>query len=333
MTTIVSLADPHFRETNPVSRKDDFCGALFRKFHWIYERARQLGAASIAIAGDIFDQPRGQRINRRLDHRILELIEQSPCPWDVIPGNHDLDHVRMESLENHPLGILERTGAVSMVCWPSYTLRGDDPPVVVTGKEYRLEGISGWLEGLRVTGDLRSLKESLGAGCLALTHGYWADGDSEEHGEPVLAHSRLLGTGIEVAVWGHPHRFEGINKVPSGDRVIYNVGPGALMRGTLAEHDTTRTPRMVVARFHGDGGVEVDLEQIPCEPAEHVFDLAKHERIKRQRKIRERSVEILKELNFRGTDLESLVESQAGSVPPGVLKFVNHYLNLAQQES
>lgn len=346
MVTInLGLADTHFADKKPVSRKDDYHATQVRKLSDVLRLAASLRwkgettpASSINIAGDVFHQPRGELISRKLDNKLARILRTSPCPVTAISGNHDMDRIQESSLEKHPLGMLVASGIVKLVHWPDYLVVGTIPPVIITGRQYSVDGPAKWLEHIAATGELRNLKREVSddrqceAQVLLMTHNHWGPGDSTFHGDPIVGHRHVVGTGADVVLYGHPHTYDGTVEVEEGNRKISIVGPGALVRGTLAEHDVTRKPMIAVIAHNSDGSHEVVLVPVPHEPPEAVFDSVAHERKKRQKKVEEQFVQQLSLMSQKAKTPEEILTALADKTSARILALVKQYYTIAEQE-
>jgi predicted phosphodiesterase len=328
-TTILNLSDPHFTHRRPRSRTDDYVATQLRKLVWCLDLARERGAAAVTIPGDVFDDPRGPNIRRRLDTALLPLLLGAPCPIYAIRGNHDLLHDRVESLREHPLGTLELIGAIRNLHPPAHAVVGVDPPVLLVGYDYSRDGPFAWLDSLVAEETVRRLRGLTGAvGCVALSHAYWGD-DGTRHGERVVAPGCLARTGVDVVVHGHDHTFGGLLACELEGRECWVVGPGALCRGSLGWDDRTRQPRVALITFHADGRKDAEFVVVPHEPAAAVFDLEAHDRRKAYERDLGDLVAGLKALGPETGTTEDPLDPFVGEVVSRVLDRVRDFLRRA----
>jgi DNA repair exonuclease SbcCD nuclease subunit len=288
------------------------------------------------LAGDICHQPKGELISRKLDIRLIESFGAAPCPIAAILGNHDKDRDRIESIGTHPLGTLVASRLITLVHWPDYMLVGENPKVLITGRQYTVDGPADWLEFLKTSQALNTLRSNLeqesGVKVLTLvmTHCNWGPNDGNAMGDVVLGHHRVLGTGIDLMFYGHPHTDDGITQLDDGDRVVRIVGPGAFTRGTIAESDVKREPKVMVSFFHQDGTIEVLTPAIPHEPAEQVFDMEEHSRVKRVRDVTKKFVQTLQALDVKGQTIPEILEEVKSKTSPSVLERCRYYCSQAE---
>ncbi len=349
-TVVLGISDPHWTERKPRSRKDrDWLGTIRQKLQKLLMLAeriqvddeaggKHLGAHAIQIAGDLFHVPAGPSISRRLDVMLTEELRKSPCPVYAIPGNHDLQNERMESLSNHPYGVLTASGTVQDLCWPKYVVVGDEPPVVLTGLPYMACGPGPWLSELAATRELLSLKEEITKQkgrppyIVVMTHNHWGEREGQdEHLIQRTAKSLLIGTGIDVCHYGDPHTFDGVEWIQDVDHNIALVGPGAFIRGSLAEHDVTRKPMIVVMVFRTNQPPEIKMVPVPHLPVEEVFNLEQHKKEKQRKVTQDRFVSSMKTLTAEVRSVDKLLSGVEVQTSPRVLDIVRQHLQAARE--
>lgn len=347
-TILLGITDSHWTEKRPRSRKDpDFKLTQSRKIRDLFKLAAQIrlpgvnanGAAGIVHSGDLFHQPHGKLISRKLDTWIIPILKSSPVPIYAIPGNHDMKAHRTESLDDHPYGVLVADEAIKQACWPTYFVVGNDPPVIVTGMEFTGAGPRTWLEYLRTTKELITLKKNLSDSTgskvqvMALTHCWWGPTDGVNRGEPLIGYDNIKNTGIDVMMYGHPHTEDGIMQVQDDYGQCHIVGPGAFIRGTLAEHDVNRQPKIAIMAFMEDGTHTVRLVSVPHLPADQVFDLVKHQRARRESEVETQFIHELSQIDTSDQTLEQLLTSAEGNgTPTQVVSLSRQYLTMAAEE-
>lgn len=341
-TSIVGLCDLHLSERKPSGRKDsDYVETQFGKLRHVFQLARgfnwkdkSLKADAITIAGDIWHQASGKRISHHFVGRVVEEFKKAPCPIFVIPGNHDMEFNRMEDLDNHPFGVLVKAGVVQMVAWPKYALVGTNPKVLITGREYTLDGPGKWLNGLRESEMLLRLKQEHEAKAYVLTHCFWGPGDATHQGmEPIVGHLNVSNTGIDVLVNGHPHEDRGVVLVQSATGSHQIVEPGAMMRGSISSIDIERKPKFALSVFLDSGEVNTVTVEIPHQPFSEVFEVEKHVEKKQSLDREGKFITSLRSLSITHKSLpEVLDQVQQQGTPAEVVEKTRQLLLLAEVE-
>lgn len=347
-TSILGLCDLHLSERKPSGRKDpDYIETQFGKLRHVWSLAKgfnwhgeTLKADAVVIAGDIWHHASGKRISHAFVGRVIEEFKKAPCPIYVIPGNHDMEFNRLEDLESHPFGVLVKAGVVQMVLWPRYAEVGTDPKVLVTGKEYTLDGPVRWLTALRESEVLRKLKNDIQveSGCsvkvYGLTHCFWGPGDSTHQGmEPIVGHLNVANTGIDVMLAGHAHVDNGVVQVQSATGHHHVVEPGAMMRGSISTVDIDRKPKLALSVFRESGEVETITVVIPHQEFGEVFEVERHQDKKQTLVKDEKFISSLKGLNITRKSLfEVLDQVQEQGTSPEVVGKARQLLLLAEAE-
>lgn len=346
-TILLGITDSHWSEKKPRSRKDpDFKQTQVNKLRHLFTLASKIklpginqeGASAIVHSGDLFHQPHGKLISRKLETFLIPVLKASPVPIYAIPGNHDMRAHRMESLEDHPYGVLVSDQTINQACWPTYHVVGSDPPVIITGQEFTSHGPKMWLNYLRETKELLKLKQQLSESTgnkvqvMALTHCWWGPTDGVNRGEPLIGYDNIKNTGIDVMMYGHPHTLDGVMQVQDDYGQCFIVGPGAFIRGTLAEHDVTREPKIAIMVFKEDGTHEVKLVSVPHLPSDQVFDLERHKRVRREQEVETQFIQELSQVNTENQTLEQLLETSPSSgTPLEVIALARQYILQAEE--
>jgi hypothetical protein len=339
-TLITGITDSHWTNRRPLSRIDeDWVGTQSRKLDDFFRISAEHQAQALVHGGDLFNQPKGQLIDRSVDQWLMEKFREAPAPWFTIPGNHDMMNGQIKSLGNHPMGCLEKAGLITSVVWPGYTLMGSDPIILITGKEYNPEGPTSWLESLRDGEELiywkKDVEQRYGVPvfALALSHAFWGPTSGYQFGEPVTSYNEIIDTGIDVVLVGHDHSLKGVQILEDHDGSFkYVIEPGSLVRGTIAEKDVGREPKMVTMCFASDGHHEIKLITIPHDPPELVFNFEQQKKERKRQEVELLFIEECRKLQTRGQTLEvvlGMIESEA-TVSSRVVSLTKEYLLRAE---
>ena len=338
-TFVTGIVDSHWSNRRPVSRTDkDWIGTQSRKLDDFFRISAELKAQALVHGGDLFNQPNGKLIDRSVDQWLMEKFRAAPAPWYTIPGNHDMAGHRVESLKSHPYGCLEKAGLINSVIWPNYALVGSDPIILITGKEFHPDGPIAWLENLRDEETLMSWKNDIAQEygvhvfALALCHGFWGPENGWSFGEVVTSYTEICSTGIDVVLTGHDHACKGINQIEDDDCYRWVIEPGALLRGTIAEKDIGREPKMVIMNFESEGHHDIRLESIPHDAPELVFNFDNQKKEKKQQEIANMFIEECRKLQVSGTTIEVIlntIESE-GTISSRVAVLTREYLTRAE---
>ncbi len=281
------LNDLHFASKGPSTRVDDWHKTVNRKLDFIQATAALEKVDVIGIAGDIFHTP-GIAYSFEGTYAPLEAVTKRLAQWArwwpicVIPGNHDLPNNRMDLIGQSSFGVLLAAGILRPV-W-------EHPYIHVSD--------GSWLGGLpypATEADIRNWGKTGPAGPgILLVHAYGSMiGGEQAGGDTIWAYPSLAQWAPNVVAFcfGHDHRDLGVETL--GNQKFIQLG--ALMRGTRADDQITRQPKFAIVTTHGElpplsalwvqpgqdtrPWCDVQVFEIPVEPANVVFDLTKTEQV------------------------------------------------------
>jgi DNA repair exonuclease SbcCD nuclease subunit len=265
MAGVLLVNDIHLSDRPPSACTETYAEDLFALLRAIAELARKTKASAVIWAGDVFHSKIPARTSHATVKALIEAARAHPCPVLVVPGNHDLTHDRLDSLDHaQPLGVLFASGAVTMLDrWSA----ADDGVVNLA-----LYGVP-WLKDFtdetvgNALADWRSRLFPSAAG-LVITHAplYPPGQELVWENYPATAWAKAMDNHGTVH-YGHVHEPHGIYTV---DGVTFS-NPGALSRGSLHEHNLTRP--VSIAAWDSDTG-EITHHVLPSRPAKDVFRLA-----------------------------------------------------------
>ncbi len=263
------VGDIHLNDRPPSLRTDSYTDDILLKLKHTVAAAQLLhgnnSLDAVIWAGDVFHTKAPHRTSHSLVQRVLEIGSQYPVPWFIVPGNHDLQHDRLESLDTQPLGTLFKAGTAI--------------PLIGAHPELPLYGIP----FLQFWEDLPTY--------MRLYNEHVAT-DPRDLPYLVVTHAPIMPPGITVpyefiasedwatlqqsgyCYYGHIHERHGVYQ--TGNITFCNQG--ALSRGSLHENDLRRDPSITF--FNSD---EVDPLQcfkriaIPYRPIAEVMKLTEKE--------------------------------------------------------
>ncbi len=258
----ILVNDIHLSDRPPSSCTDTYQDDIFALLDQINALAAERHAHGIIWAGDVFHHKTPGRTSHGTVMRLIRVAEAAPCPVHVVLGNHDLSHDRPASIgETQPLGVAIVSGAVQHLAgWMSNQHNAD-----------QIYGVP-WLG--RFTDD--TVHDALadyvefhqsGRPALVVTHAPLYPPGQELKYEFFPADTWATAQRWGTVHYGHVHDPHGIYTV---NGVTFS-NPGALSRGSLHEHNLTRTP--AVAIWDAVTGT-ITHHQLDAKPAAEVFRLA-----------------------------------------------------------
>lgn len=301
------INDLHLASRGPSTRVDDWHATVNRKLDFVEATADAENVDCICIAGDVFHLTTlAYGSMTEVVKRFRRLAQRWPIP--VIAGNHDLPYHRIDRIDQTPFGVMLAAGILTPV-W-------DGP----TYLNYRT---AGWVGGINypVTEEaIRNYRCPNEPGIMML-HCYASMDGGDVFGEPCFSYMKLAQWLPNVRVWhfGHNHADNGVATL--GNMVFVQVG--ALLRGTLAEDQINRQPKLVVVDT--DEGVGYKTIDVPVEPAEKVFDLTKRAQVVTADEAIDAFIEHLGTIS----DERRTITVDLSFLPREVEKRVRQYLSLA----
>ena len=132
-TKFLVIGDVHFRGVNPRARLDNYMEAIINKIYEVYELARKHKTEAIICPGDLLDSP-GAMWGTVAE--LASILQQAPCTFLCIHGNHDVWAGNAGSKHRTPFGFLARLGIIRDISEEPYEYGND---VVVSGHGFNIE--------------------------------------------------------------------------------------------------------------------------------------------------------------------------------------------------
>lgn len=265
MRDYILVNDIHLSDRPPSSCTDTYQDDLFALLEAVRDLAQTRESRAVVLAGDVFHFKTPSRTSHRTVIRLVDLLRTFGRPVLIVPGNHDMQHDRLDSLdETQPLGVLFASGAAHMLNGWSAVDAG-----IITDPVYGVPWLMRFDDDM-VADALADWRSRLDGGMPGL----------------VVAHAPLYPPGLELPYENYPavkwaQAMDGHGTVHYGHvheaHGVYTVGgvrfsnPGALSRGSLHEHNLTR--QVAVASWT-PGSPAVEHIVLPHKPADQVFRLA-----------------------------------------------------------
>jgi predicted phosphodiesterase len=261
---LVHVGDTHLHNKNPVSRTDEFNEEVFLALGQTARIARHVKADAIVHAGDWFHK--ASRVPWPPLVRLLMWaadLKRDGIPILTVPGNHDLEHDRYDSMSGLPIGALFESGLFRNI---SYQSHGG-----VFGVPWPLAG--------QPVGEWPTIPSSVQ---VVVAHCFATPEGGLRWGQHCHQYEVLAAFAPQVRIWhfGHDHTDHGIYTASNGARMI-NIGAAA--RGVLDYDTLTRQVKVAVSRLNGDAPkAEVQQIALKLRPVAEVFDLALREKKQRE---------------------------------------------------
>jgi len=262
MSRFVFRTDVHIADRAPESRTDDWKATILGKLRQINRIAQDRGADAILDGGDLFYLKSPSRNSHSLMVDLIRVHKEAKIPTFVVPGNHDITHDSLDSLDKQPLQVLAESGAVTLLRAGPGIIHEKAGKISVRAVPYQK----------RMT--LEDLKEALYPPAypvdktVAVVHYFASKAGGEFYGTPVFKYYDLISEFPWVDVWcfGHWHMDQGVEEIDG--KVFVNLG--AVSRGSLRYETMDRIPKVAVLDIKKDG-VAVEVVPLEVEPASNIF--------------------------------------------------------------
>lgn len=231
---ILYLTDTHVSGKNPISRVDNVPETLKRKFTEVGDIANREQCDIIVHGGDLNETP---DVSNKLSGEITEIIKAWNKKVYIVPGNHDLYGYNIKTLPNTKLGLLAKSGTITI-------LDRKHPVKIVTpggfvlgleGQEYYEhidEGNPSDYQSMFQTGDVDF--------SILVVHGMLLDHDFISG----VKHTKIedISTDADIVFAGHYH--PGFKQVTLDGTTYCN--PGSLLRKENTKENRANTPQVAI---------------------------------------------------------------------------------------
>lgn len=273
MIRLLWRTDVHSKDKSPESRTDEWSATVESKLLEIGKIAHEYKCDGVLDGGDFFDDKTPIRTSHRLVSQHARIHETYPCGvWGNV-GNHDVKLGQIMYLADSPLESLFASGIFRRLYDEHEAVFEKD------GVRVRVVGIP--YHGRRYDLDrFRKIQRGDEDWLLCCGHllASLAGGEMFAN-EDVLRYGDLpnLAPGVDVFLFGHWHKNQGILQIPGHRKWVVNTG--SLTRGSLSADNMDRKPGVVLMEF-GPRDIAPKLMFIPItvQPAIEVFDLEKRVR-------------------------------------------------------
>lgn len=320
----ITFTDVHVSDTNPGARVGNYKEDILNKLRAIKKIGLALKVNFYICAGDVFHIKAPLRNSHGTVGELIDLFKSFGAPIYTIEGNHDLQYDRAESIDNQPLGVLFKSGA--MVKLRKEILSFDGIRVSLRGFPFEEEPDLTKVE---------KYEQEFDVGVCALHLNATPTGGMLFKSK-LFSYPELSELGDDIFVLGHYHLDQGVQKVSKDGRDQHFINVGAVCRGALDEDSITRTPKFSVVTITKDeeGKVDIKIQQgkLPVRPAPEVFDIIKKQETDEKLKVAEEFVEALHKQSVSDDITTDTVgaEIEGLNVEKDIINKLKHYMAEAQ---
>lgn len=255
------INDIHASAHPPSSCTDSYNDDLMELLAQTVRLAKDRKCGAVVWPGDVFHHKAPSRVPHWLVLRLIGVIRSYSCPVWIVPGNHDLQYDRLDSVHaTQPLGVLLSSGARLLNGW-AYEPDGRRATAlygVPWQQHWTDEAVSAALADYRARPD----------GSLIVTHAplYPPGKELSFENYPARAFADAMGSGSGYVAYGHVHEPHGVWEC-EGKTFCNN---GALSRGSLHEYNITR---QVGVTLWDAQTCQFEFVPLDAKPADQVFRL------------------------------------------------------------
>ncbi len=262
------IGDVHFRGMNPRARLDNYMEAIINKIFEVYELARKYKVEAIICPGDLTDSPSAMWGTMA---ELASVLQQTPCPFLCIHGNHDIWSGNAGSKHRTPYGFLARLEIIRDISDEPFECENE---IVISGHGFNIEtdtelGKGQFMPPRRAMQTAREIID-VDDFSIHVVHSMLMERSPGFDMRHTLVSQ--VETTAQVIISGHEHIGFGLKRRDDG---VLFINPGALCR--LSAHAAEMERRVQVALLTVHGNREVEAELIPLKSA-----LPGHEVLSRQ---------------------------------------------------
>ncbi len=299
MAEYVLVNDVHLADRPPSSCTDTYLADLFDLIEAVFDLAARRSAAAVIFAGDLFHIKTPGRTSHATVMRFIDICREAICRVLVVPGNHDMQHDRIESImESQPLGVVFASEAAHPLI--GYTALAE---AIISDPVYGVP----WLKHFTPDTVAEALSDfrhqPIKGHKLVVTHAplYPPGQELKYEYYPAAAWAEAMRHGDTVH-YGHVHEPHGIYDV---DGVRFS-NPGALSRGSLHEHNLKRGVQVAV--WDSATGATTHVE-VPHKPASQVLRVAEAVQAKGDQAVYASFLDAVGSTSLPITSLEAVIDN------------------------
>lgn len=292
--TFLTVGDVHIADHPPGARIDNYKEATLEKLRMVAQAANKVEADAVLFTGDIFHLKAPSRNSHSMVRALMDVLRSMGVPCYCAPGNHDLRNDRLDSLPHQPLGVLFKSGAMIQLNPEGflYEVPAKDMRARVVDKRdpystsfYVKVACTNYNEKDPVP-ECHAVKKDGADFLVTVGHFFAGPVGGDYWGNYRAGYPELSETETDIYVLGHFHHDQGIQEVNE----THFVNLGSLTRGALDDDNLTRDIKigLIKMEWHEkERHFERNLSSIrlPVKPPEEIFDLVKHEEIKKEREV------------------------------------------------
>lgn len=233
---LMLAADLHISDRPPSVRTDNYTQDILDKLLFASAQAAYNNCDALVLAGDVFHIKAPSRTSHWLVQATHEVLTSGGLPVYVVPGNHDMSHDRLDSLDSQPLGSLVKMDGVDLLLGWHRELPLFGMPYLPDWQDSLDEWMGRWLDKGRIQGYWN----------LMVAHApIFPDGENPPY-EYISSGEWAKKMIIGACFYGHIHDPHGFYGGDSPQGIVHFCNNGALSRGSLHEQTLRRVPTITL---------------------------------------------------------------------------------------
>jgi DNA repair exonuclease SbcCD nuclease subunit len=288
---VLLIGDVHLSDRPPSLRTETYAQDILDKLWYTVGEAHDREVDAVVWAGDIFHIKAPSRTSHWLVQETVKIGQAYERPWLIVPGNHDMQHDRIASLDKQPLGVLFKAGAIPLVGEVAVG------PATIFGIPWLYD----WAREL--PSHMERWNQAESANLMVAHAPIFPDGETPPY-EHISA-SQWAGYMARAGdvFYGHIHD-------PHGEYVVDDIrfcNQGALSRGSLHEQTLKRKPAVTLYTRSGFERIEV-----PHKPVRQVFALDQKLDVDKRQDRLDTFLESVEHTELEGLSVEAVMAHVEG---------------------
>lgn len=296
MPSFLYSTDHHFRDTNPVNRKDIFLDSLCEKLEEFIEIANEREVGTILLGGDVFNS---YSPPPKVVKKVIQILKKFPRPIYSIIGNHEIPG-NLSAASDKMLGLLKE--------FNDFPIRYFDFDNVFSKQviaEIPIIGIN-YYSGIEDY--LKMIDKPVKEGTILLAHANIVDKPCPFPDYCLMQELKLP---AQFVFCSHYHPALGVVQNSHGNIFI---SPGAFSRGSISTGDVERIPGIAYLEITKNSFSHELIPLKSAKPSEEIFDLETIELYKEKKANIEDFINTVRLTELELTDLHSMVLSLANDL-------------------
>jgi DNA repair exonuclease SbcCD nuclease subunit len=290
---LLYFTDSHVRGTTPENRLDNFIDALRAKFVDIVQIAKQEKINVLTCGGDFFERA---LLSPSIVREFVMILREARVPIYINLGNHDILGHNPKTVERTMLGLVNTLA-------PEFKILSE--PIVIDNVEFfatpYTHGIDSNLQSHVIP---KSTKAKF---TFHLIHSMLVK--NPFIAGHVLWQAVASNTGADVVFCSHYHPEQSLEKIQN----TWFVAPGSVARLSAIPENINRIPKIALVDTSKDR-LRIEYRELPsARPGSEIFDKAGLQDSRDYQESLEAFVSTLTLAQFRGENVESIIEEVAQS--------------------